>query len=74
MIIPKKVKWEKYIPQGSNQWDWQMAVCKLFDERPIWIKESLAELLLEKGLNFGSNMLRRWSAWAFALYITSYSN
>ncbi|CAK9186168.1 unnamed protein product [Ilex paraguariensis] len=58
----------------KNDWSIKMVenpIGILFDERPIWIKESLAELLLEKGLNFGSNMLRRWSAWAFALYITS---
>ncbi|KAA8550144.1 hypothetical protein F0562_001840 [Nyssa sinensis] len=57
--IPKKVTWEKYIPQGSDQWEWQKAVCKLFDERPIWIKDSLAERLLDKGLKFGDLMLRR---------------
>uniref|UniRef100_A0A5B7B3E5 General transcription factor 3C polypeptide 5-like n=1 Tax=Davidia involucrata TaxID=16924 RepID=A0A5B7B3E5_DAVIN len=57
--IPKKVIWEKYIPQGSDQYEWQTAVCKLFDERPIWIKDSLAERLLDKGLKFGDLMLRR---------------
>ncbi|KAK3035402.1 hypothetical protein RJ639_032930 [Escallonia herrerae] len=36
-----------------------MAVSKLFDERPIWVKHSLAERLLDKGLQFGGNMLRR---------------
>ncbi|KAK2993664.1 hypothetical protein RJ640_009479, partial [Escallonia rubra] len=57
--IPKKVIWEKYVPQDSEQWQWQIAVSKLFDERPIWVKHSLAERLLDKGLQFGGNMLRR---------------
>lgn len=57
--VPKQVNWEKYIPKGSDQWEWQMAVCELFDERPIWVKDSLAERLLDKGLAFGGNMLRR---------------
>lgn len=57
--IPKKVNWEKYIPQDSDQYEWQMAVCKLFDERPIWIKDSLIERLQDKGLQFGGHMLRR---------------
>ncbi|XP_028068226.1 general transcription factor 3C polypeptide 5-like isoform X3 [Camellia sinensis] len=57
--IPKKVYWEKYIPKDSEQWDWQMALCKLFDERPIWIKSSVAERLLDKGLQFADHLLRR---------------
>ncbi|XP_059655651.1 uncharacterized protein LOC132302730 isoform X2 [Cornus florida] len=57
--IPKKINLEKYISQDSEQWEWQMTVCKLFDERPIWIKNSLAQRLLDKGLKFGDHMLRR---------------
>ncbi|KAL2507207.1 Transcription factor IIIC [Forsythia ovata] len=57
--IPKKVNWEKYIAQESDQWKWQTAVCELFDERPIWVKDSLAERLLDRGLTFKSDMLRR---------------
>ncbi|XP_058184245.1 uncharacterized protein LOC131301813 isoform X2 [Rhododendron vialii] len=57
--IPKKVSWEKYIPEKSEQWEWQMAVCKLFDERPIWVKSSLAERLLDDGVQFGDHTLRR---------------
>ncbi|KAK9288664.1 hypothetical protein L1049_017125 [Liquidambar formosana] len=57
--IPTKVDWEKYIPQGSDQWEWQMAVSKMFDERPIWPKDSLTEHLRDSGLKFGDNMLRR---------------
>lgn len=57
--IPKKVNWEKHIPQDSEQWTWQNAVSGLFDERPIWVKDSLCEHLKERGLKIGSNMLRR---------------
>ncbi|KAM7520307.1 hypothetical protein LguiB_019269 [Lonicera macranthoides] len=57
--VPKPVSWQKYIPEGSDQWEWQMAVCKLFDERPIWVKYALIERLLDKGLQFGGTMLRR---------------
>ncbi|XP_057954994.1 uncharacterized protein LOC131148996 isoform X2 [Malania oleifera] len=57
--IPKKVNWEDYMPKGSDQWEWQLAVSKLFDERPIWPKESLSERLLDQGLRVGDDMLRR---------------
>uniref|UniRef100_F6HB40 S1-like domain-containing protein n=1 Tax=Vitis vinifera TaxID=29760 RepID=F6HB40_VITVI len=58
-LIPKKVNWEQYIPKGSEQWEWQMAVSNLFDERPIWPKGALTERLLDKGLNVGDYTLRR---------------
>ncbi|GMN36123.1 hypothetical protein TIFTF001_005773 [Ficus carica] len=57
--IPKRINWEEYIPKGSDQWESQMAVYKLFDERPIWIKHALNERLLDKGYNVGGHMLRR---------------
>nr|XP_023871990.1 general transcription factor 3C polypeptide 5-like isoform X1 [Quercus suber] len=57
--IPKKVNWEEYVTQGSNQWEWQMFLTNLFDERPIWPKESLNERLLDKGLSFTIEMFRR---------------
>lgn len=57
--VPKKVDWEKYIPQDSEQYEWQKAVSDLFNERPIWVKNSLIERLLQKGLTFGTDMLRR---------------
>ncbi|XVE64452.1 hypothetical protein DITRI_Ditri07aG0101700 [Diplodiscus trichospermus] len=57
--IPKKVNWEDIITRGSEQWEWQMTVSKLFDERPIWPKESVTERLLEKGLKFSHLMLKR---------------
>ncbi|XP_073281691.1 uncharacterized protein [Primulina huaijiensis] len=54
-----KVYWEKFIPRDSERWQWQTAVCELFDERPIWVKESLAERLIDRGLNVGGNVLKR---------------
>ncbi|KAM4105615.1 hypothetical protein ACB094_04G004600 [Castanea mollissima] len=57
-ILPK-VNWEEYVTQGSNQWEWQMFLTNLFDERPIWPKESLNERLLDKGLSFTIEMFRR---------------
>lgn len=58
--IPKTVNWEKYIPQGSEQWDVQVAVSKLFEERPIWPKESLIERLPNMGLDFRPGTFRRF--------------
>ncbi|KAK1390996.1 general transcription factor 3C polypeptide 5-like [Heracleum sosnowskyi] len=57
--VPRKVNWEKYLAKSSEQWQWQMAVCNLFEERPVWKKDSLAEKLHDKGLRIGDNMLRR---------------
>ncbi|WJX76307.1 hypothetical protein P8452_59746 [Trifolium repens] len=36
-----------------------MVVSRMFDEKPIWSKNSLTERLLEKGLSFSFGMLRR---------------
>ncbi|CAL8169704.1 unnamed protein product [Prunus armeniaca] len=57
--IPKRTNWEEYIPQGSDQWKSQMAVSQLFDERPVWPKDSLTERLVDKGFNFSDHLLRR---------------
>ncbi|KAM4105598.1 hypothetical protein ACB094_04G003700 [Castanea mollissima] len=38
---------------------WKMFLTNLFDERPIWPKESLNERLLDKGLSFTIEMFRR---------------
>ncbi|KAM3750002.1 hypothetical protein ACB098_04G004100 [Castanea mollissima] len=37
-----------------------MFLTNLFDERPIWPKESLNERLLDKGLSFTVEMFRRY--------------
>ncbi|KAJ0034320.1 hypothetical protein Pint_26376 [Pistacia integerrima] len=57
--IPEKVNWGEIISRDSEQWKWQMAVSKLFDERPIWPKASLIERLLDEGLKFNRLMLKR---------------
>lgn len=57
--VPKKVNWEKFIKEGTDEWNCQMAVCDSFEERPIWIKESLSEHLSNKGLKLSSNYLKR---------------
>ncbi|PQM42286.1 general transcription factor 3C polypeptide 5-like [Prunus yedoensis var. nudiflora] len=36
-----------------------MAVSQLFDERPVWPKDSLTERLVDKGFNFSDHLLRR---------------
>ncbi|KAM3702172.1 hypothetical protein ACJW31_04G005100 [Castanea mollissima] len=38
---------------------WRMFLTNLFDERPIWPKESLNERFLDKGLSFTIEMFRR---------------
>ncbi|KAG6588837.1 General transcription factor 3C polypeptide 5, partial [Cucurbita argyrosperma subsp. sororia] len=53
------VIWEKYVPQGSEEWDYQVAVSNLFEERPIWPKESLVERMLKMGLVFRHGVFRR---------------
>ncbi|CAA0819999.1 Transcription factor IIIC- subunit 5 [Striga hermonthica] len=59
ILIPKKVNWEDSIPRNSDQWRLQMAVCEMFDERPIWTKHSLAEQLLDRGISVVNKVLRR---------------
>ena len=36
-----------------------MAVSRLFDERPVWPKDSLTERLVDKGFNFSDHLRRR---------------
>lgn len=57
--IPKKVNWEKYITEGTVEWERQKAVSEFFDERPVWAKESLTERLLEKGMDTRECTLKR---------------
>ncbi|XP_042003092.1 general transcription factor 3C polypeptide 5-like [Salvia splendens] len=64
--IPKKVDWEKSIARDSDLWKWQTIVCELFDERPVWVKHSLAEHLLDRGVNVSERVLKR------LLFLTAY--
>ncbi|KAL9233143.1 hypothetical protein vseg_008174 [Gypsophila vaccaria] len=53
------VNWEQYIPKDSDQWKLQMAVCKLFDERPIWPRNAIFERLGKMGFKVGDHTLKR---------------
>ncbi|XP_047938581.1 general transcription factor 3C polypeptide 5 [Salvia hispanica] len=64
--IPKKVDWEKSIARDSDLWQWQTIVCELFEERPVWVKHSLAEHLLDRGVNVNEKVLKR------LLFLTAY--
>nr|XP_029122139.1 general transcription factor 3C polypeptide 5 isoform X2 [Elaeis guineensis] len=55
----EKINWEDNIPKDMTEWEWQMAVCKLFEERPIWPRWSLHERLLEDDLDVSENQLKR---------------
>ncbi|KAJ0985105.1 hypothetical protein J5N97_003461 [Dioscorea zingiberensis] len=57
--VPTKINWEESIPEGTTEWEWQMAVSKLFDERPIWPRWSLNEHLHDDGLQVTGNHLKR---------------
>nr|XP_016436708.1 PREDICTED: general transcription factor 3C polypeptide 5-like isoform X2 [Nicotiana tabacum] len=57
--IPKPVDWEKHILQGSEDWRRQKVVSELFEERQIWVKESLAERLRDGGLKLGESRIKR---------------
>lgn len=57
--VPREVNWQKLIPMGSDLWEWQMVVCKLFDEQPIWLKNSLSERLHGQGLTIVDRVLRK---------------
>ncbi|XP_042000064.1 general transcription factor 3C polypeptide 5-like [Salvia splendens] len=65
-VIPKKVDWEKSIARDSDLWQWQTIVCELFEERPVWVKHSIAEHLLDRGVNVNEKVLKR------LLFLTAY--
>ncbi|KAM0911799.1 hypothetical protein ACQ4PT_013224 [Festuca glaucescens] len=53
-----RINWEDHIPKNSSEWDWQMAVCKLFDERPVWPRQSLYERLLDDGVQVSTGQFK----------------
>jgi hypothetical protein len=53
------INWENHISKNSAVWDWQMAVCKLFDERPVWPRQSLYERLLDDGVQVSQSQFKR---------------
>ncbi|KAF8683599.1 hypothetical protein HU200_044519 [Digitaria exilis] len=58
-VVPKKINWEDHVRKNSIDWDWQMAVCKLFDERPVWPRQSLYEQLQDDGVHVSQNQFKR---------------
>lgn len=48
-----------------------MVVSQLFDERPVWPKDSLTERLVDKGFNFSDHLLRRLSPYKHLYSILS---
>ncbi|KAJ1260819.1 hypothetical protein BS78_10G261500 [Paspalum vaginatum] len=58
-VVPGKINWEDHIPKNSVDWNWQIAVCKLFDERPVWPRQSLYERLHEDGVHVSQNQFKR---------------
>lgn len=57
--IPEKINWEDKLPKGTIECEAQLAVSKLFDERPIWPRLSLRERLLGDGQEVSEYLLRR---------------
>ncbi|CAL5035222.1 unnamed protein product [Urochloa decumbens] len=58
-VVPEKINWEDHVRKNSVDWDWQMAVCKLFDERPVWPRQSLYERLQDDGVHVSQNQFKR---------------
>ncbi|XP_062185733.1 uncharacterized protein LOC133889253 isoform X2 [Phragmites australis] len=56
---PVKINWENHVPKNSVDWDWQMAMCKLFDERPVWPRQSLYERLHDDGVHVSQSQFKR---------------
>lgn len=63
--IPTKINWEENIPRDTTEWEWQVAVCKLFEEQPIWPRRSLHEHLLDDGMQVSENQLKRFPIHSF---------
>ncbi|URE42092.1 RNA polymerase III transcription factor (TF)IIIC subunit [Musa troglodytarum] len=57
--IPEKFNWEDHISRDNPEWEWQVAVAKLFDEKPIWPRWSFHERLLDDGQQVSENQLKR---------------
>jgi len=59
-VVPEKINWIDHVRKNSVDWDWQMAVCKLFDERPVWPRQSLYERLLDDSVHVSQNQFKRF--------------
>lgn len=60
ILVPGKINWEDHVRKNSVDWDWQMAVCKLFEERPVWPRQSLYERLQDDGVHVSQNQFKRF--------------
>lgn len=60
ILVPEKINWEDHIRKNSVEWGWQMAVCKLFDERPVWPRQSLYERFLDDNVHVSQNQFKRF--------------
>ncbi|PUZ46426.1 hypothetical protein GQ55_7G077800 [Panicum hallii var. hallii] len=58
-VVPGKINWEDHVRKNSVDWDWQMAVCKLFEERPVWPRQSLYERLQDDVVHVSQNQFKR---------------
>uniref|UniRef100_A0A0A9CTD3 Transcription factor IIIC subunit 5 HTH domain-containing protein n=1 Tax=Arundo donax TaxID=35708 RepID=A0A0A9CTD3_ARUDO len=54
-----KINWEDHVPKDSVEWNCQMAVCKLFDECPVWPKQSIYERLQDDGVHVSQTQFKR---------------
>ncbi|KAL6652999.1 hypothetical protein ACP70R_011924 [Stipagrostis hirtigluma subsp. patula] len=54
-----EINWEEHVSKNTVDWDWQMAVCKLFDERPVWPRQSLYERLHDDGMHVSQSQFKR---------------
>lgn len=61
--VPKKINWEDNIPQGSPQWARQMAISKLFEERPVWPRYSVHQRLIDDGVMVSDDQMKRYFVW-----------
>lgn len=61
--VPKKINWEDNISQDSAEWKRQMAITKLFEERPIWPRYSVTERLIGDGVVVSDDQLKRYFIW-----------
>ncbi|XP_018472419.2 uncharacterized protein LOC108843668 isoform X1 [Raphanus sativus] len=58
--IPKNLNWEEFVSPSSHHWQWQVSLSALFEERPIWTRDSVVQQLLDKGLKCTHHMLNRY--------------
>lgn len=58
--IPEKINWECHLREGTLEWEQQVAMVKLFEEKPIWPRRSLKERLLYDGLLVKDECFKRY--------------